>query len=95
MAVGSKTKRLNIATLAVDAAARLMDAQRELQSLAADRLQAGTFADSDFTGSDLTHLTAATIGTLFDFVVPSLQTAIDDAANGGRNKNILLEVRKD
>lgn len=55
------------------------------------------FKDSDFTGptinNDIVHLSSATLAQLFDFVIPSLDANYQDSGNGGRNKQILLQIR--
>jgi len=88
-------KRQNLASRAVDAATRLTDALYALQMLRDERSKLqDDFQDSDFSNSDLSHLDAATIGRLFDFVTPAFQTTLEDTANGGRNKQILMQVRR-
>lgn len=95
MAQDISSQRQNVASKAVDASTRLVDALYDLLQLKDQRARfVGDFADADFAGTDLKHLTAAQVGTLFDFVVPSLQTNYLDAANGGRNQQILQQVRK-
>lgn len=86
-------KRRNIASRAVTAATQLVDALHTLQNLAEERAATDNFLDSDFTGTALAQLDAYTIGSLFDFVIPSLTANYTDAANGGRNKSVLLKVR--
>lgn len=87
-------KRQNIATSAVAAATQLRDAIETLKRLKEERSSAGNFADSDFVGTDLKHLTAFDIGALLDTVVPAFDATLQDAGNGNFNKNILLKVRK-
>jgi hypothetical protein len=94
MAQDITAKRQNVASRAVAAATQIVDALNVLLELKDERAQFnGDFQDSDFAGTALKQLTAAMVGTLFDFVVPSLQTNYLDAGNGGRNKQILLQVR--
>ena len=40
------------------------------------------------------QLSAAMIGTFFDFVLPSLQANFVDTAIGGRNQQIMLQMRQ-
>lgn len=88
-------KRLNIASEGEAAVTKFVDALNTLINLSAERAYAGNFLDSDFVNTgDLKHLDAGMIGTLFDFVVPSLLANFNDVANSGRNKQILLQVRK-
>lgn len=91
----STAQRQNVASRAVDAVTRLTDALYELQQLSDQRAKfASPFVDSDFAGTANTQLTAAMIGTLFDFVVPSLLANYQDTGNGGRNEQILLQMRQ-
>lgn len=87
-------QRLDLATQAADACKQLLGAIHTLSNLAERRPFLGNFADADFIGSALSYLDAATIGTLLDFVVPNLITNYNDAANAGRNKQILNQVAK-
>ena len=88
-------KKINLATNSVFYATQLVDAVNSLRELANERTNLSTpFQDSDFVGTQNSHLTAQIIGTLFDFVVPSYETNYTDQANGGRNENILLQMRK-
>jgi hypothetical protein len=48
--------------------------------------------EADFLNTSLAYLDAGTVGVLFDFVVPDLEANYQDAANGGRNKQILQQV---
>lgn len=87
-------KRQTIAINAANQCARITDALNALAELKAEAAYAGDFVDSDFTSSSLLkHITPGMMTTLFGFVVPSLQTNYDDSSNGGRNKQILLQVR--
>lgn len=96
------TQRFASASTAALACQQLLAALHTLQNLAEKRPFLGNFADSDFvpvgTGqgtaqnATLKYLDAATVGVLFDFVVPSLLAAYADAANAGRNKQILNQV---
>lgn len=95
MAVDLVAKRQNLAAQVVDLSAKFTDALYALQQLADERSKLQEpFADSDFTGTDLKHLDAATLGTLFDFVIPAFVTTYRDTGNGGRNEQILLQVRR-
>lgn len=88
-------KRQNLARKLIAAATALIDARTTLNESAEERIQAGNFLDSDFSGvPDLQHLDAGMIGTLCDFVITSIEANIEDVVNGGRNKQILLQVRK-
>jgi hypothetical protein len=95
MAAGDNTaQRQNVASKAVVAATQLVDALNTLLALSDQRSKfVSPFVDADFAGTANTQLTAGMMGTLFDFVVPSLNTNYLDAANGNRNKQILLQVR--
>jgi hypothetical protein len=88
-------KRQNLASRAVDLATKFTDALYGLQLLMDERAKLPEdFQDSDFTGTDLAHLDAGMLGSLFDFVMPSFLTTYTDQANGGRNEQILLQVRR-
>ena len=88
-------KRQNLASRAVDAATKFTDALYLLQLLMDERSKLQEpFEDSDFQNSDLSHLDAATLGQLFDFVMPSFLSTFEDVANGNRNKQILMQVRR-
>jgi hypothetical protein len=89
-----KPQRLDLASQAATACQKYIDALHTLQDLAERRPHLGNFQDSDFVGTDLAYLDAATIGSLFDFVVPDLSANYTDAANSGRNKQILNQVAK-
>lgn len=89
-----KPQRQNLASQAAEACKNFLDAYHTLQDLAERRAYLGNFVDGDFTNTDLSYLDANTIGVLFDFVCPALKTSYDDAANGGRNKQILNQVAK-
>lgn len=94
MAQDLKQKRVNLAMNAVFYSTQLVDALNGLAQIKAERGYLGEdFQDEDFTGV-LAHLTPGMVGTLFDFVLPSLQANLEDQANAGRNKQILLQVRK-
>lgn len=94
MAQDILAKRLNIAAKAVAASTQIVDALNTLLALKDERAKlTQDFQSADFDNSNLKHLTAGMIGTLFDFVVPSLETNYIDTANGERNKQILLQVR--
>ena len=95
MAAGDNTaQRQNVASQAVTAVTQLVDALYTIEKLAAVRSKfVNPFQDSDFAGTANTQLTAAMIGTFFDFVWPSLQTNFLDVADSGRNEQILLQMR--
>jgi len=94
MAQDLTAKRLNVASKAMTAATQLVDALNVLLELKEERaVFGGDFQDSDFASTALKHVTASMVGTLFDFVVPSLNTNYLDAGNSGRNKQILLQMR--
>lgn len=84
--------------LAADAArysVQFVEALQGLLQLKAERsFLESDFADGDFVGTDSAHMSAGTIRTLFDFVVPSLDAAFQDSSNGGRNKQILFQIKK-
>lgn len=92
-AINQVAKRRNIATNTVIRATTLWDTLQALKQLKDERAIAGTFADSDFTGTDLDHVSAATLGSFFDFVVTPLDAWFNDPANAGR-KNWTLELRR-
>jgi len=94
MAQDISDQRRNVASKAVEAATKFVDSLYDLLQLKDQRAKfVSDFVDADFTNTSLKHLTAAQLGTLFDFVVPSLNTNYIDAANGGRNSQILLQIR--
>lgn len=93
MAQDQTDKRRNLASRAMNASIAFVDALLEMQQIAAERPVAGNFVDADFDGTSLKHMTPAMIGTLIDIVVPNLITNYVDVANGGRNKQVLNEVR--
>lgn len=94
MAGDNTAQRQNLASKAVAAVTQLTDALYELQQLSDQRAKfLNPFLDSDFTGTANAQLTAAMIGVLFDAVLPSLLTNYQDAPNGGRNEQILLQMR--
>jgi hypothetical protein len=88
-------KRQNLASRAVDLATKFTDCLYVMQLLMDERAKLPEdFQDSDFVNTDLAHLDAAMLGQLFDFVIPSFLQCYEDAANGGRNQQILMQVRK-
>lgn len=94
MAQDLTNKRKNLANNAITHAERLVDALNALVNLRQERGElAVDFQDPDFAGANI-HITPGMMGTLFDFVVPSLLSNFQDAANGGRNEQILLQVRR-
>lgn len=95
MAQNISGKRFNLAFETVEAVERLVDALLALEALGEERLKLeAPFVQADFDDTPLQHLTPAMIGTLFDFVVPSLSANYADAPNGGRNQQILLQMRR-
>lgn len=96
MAQNLREKRKNIARNTIIYSTQLVDALHGLLDLKEERAKLSEdFLDTDFPDStDLMHLTAGIIGTLFDFVVPSLSANYQDDASGNRNKQILLQIRK-
>ena len=89
-----KPQRLNLASSAAVLAQTLINTLGDLKILADRRAYLGNFDDADFVGTDLSYMDAGTIGSFFDFVVPSLIDNFNDAANGGRNKQITNQVAK-
>lgn len=87
-----KSQRLDLASQAASACKDYLSALHRLQDLAERRPYLGNFVDSDFSGTALAYLDAGTIGTLFDFVVPSLLINYTDAGNTNRNKQILNQT---
>lgn len=89
------SKRRNLARKAVDAATQFVDALNTLLELKQERSTlAAAFVNSDFSTAELEHLDTGIVAVLFDDVVSDLETNFIDTANGGRNKQILLQVRK-
>ncbi len=88
--------RQNVAANTVIYATQLVDALYNLQKLSDQRGKfESSFQDSDFSNAaNLKHLTASIVGTFFDFVLPSLQANYADSGNGGRNEQILLQMRQ-
>lgn len=94
-AVDQSEKRRNIVRQAEIADKQIVDGLNTLKELRDERIVSGNFLDSDFSSTtDLVHLDSTTVGILFDFVVPNLDANYQDAANGGRNKQILLQVHR-
>jgi hypothetical protein len=94
MAQDLTLKRQNMAIAAINASTQLVDALNELLALRAEHSKLGEdFQVGDFVGV-LAHLTPGICGQLFDFVIPSLEVNFTDTANGERNKQILLQMRK-
>ena len=101
MAISDQTKRQNNANNAVIYVRQLLDAMNALEDLATERSQfVNPFADADFTPAGIAHMNAAMIGTLYDFVIGNVTGQASgiaawfaDAGNGGRNKQILEQVR--
>lgn len=94
-AIDQVAKRQNITRKAITACQQIVDDLNILKQLKDERAVSGDFVDTDFSSvPDLVHLDAGTVGNLFDFVVPSIDTNYLDAANGNRNKNILLQMKK-
>lgn len=88
-------QRRNVASNAVIQATRLLDALNALSALKTQRsFFESDFVDTDFDGTALKQLSAGIMGTLFDFVVPAFTTTLADAGNGGRNNQILNQVRQ-
>lgn len=92
---GDNTKqRQNVASRTVDAITKLTDAYYVLQQLLDQRNKfVDPFVDEDFTGTANGQLSAAILGQFFDFVIPSLLANYQDSANGGRNEQIMLQMR--
>jgi hypothetical protein len=88
-------KRQNLASRSVDLATKFTDALYGLQLLMDERAKLPEdFQDSDFQNTDLAHLDAGMLGSLFDFVLPAFIITYEDEANGERNKQILMQVRR-
>jgi hypothetical protein len=91
--MGDQTsQRRDLASQAAVACQDLIDVLTRLELLAERRPYLGNFVAADFTNTSLAYLGTGEIGTLFDFVVPSLLANFEDAANGGRNKQIAHQV---
>jgi len=91
-------QRQNVATQAVKCCMDLTDAIFNLRKLRDQKNEfISPFVDSDFESSPtnigLSQCNAAMVGTLFDFVLPSLDTWFEDLPNGGRNQQITLQMR--
>jgi hypothetical protein len=94
MAQDETLKRQSIIRNAINYSQMLIVAIEGLNSLQSERSKlVQDFQAADFTPSDLTHLTASQVGTLFDFVLATFQTNLADAGNGGRNIQILEQMR--
>lgn len=77
-------KRLNLASKMVAANVQLWDAVTTLEELALEAAQAGNFADTDFLGSSLEHLTGFMTGLMLTTVGPGIVTLLTTALpNGG------------
>lgn len=95
MSQNLRDKRQNITKNAIIYSTQLVDALNGLLELQAERaLLAEDFQDTDFNDNGLNHITAGMIGNLFDFVTPSLAQNFMDDADGGRNRQILLQMRR-
>ena len=93
MAQDLTQKRRGLARAAEAASRQVVDGLRRLLAVREERaVLAVDFQDADFIG-EFAHLTPGMVGTLLDFVVPSLEVAYIDTANAGRNKQILLQMR--
>jgi hypothetical protein len=90
------SQRQNVANNAVKYVQQITDALYQLQLLSDQRAKfSAPFDDTDFeNGAMNPQLTAGIIGTFFDFVFPSLMANYEDAANGGRNEQIMLQMRQ-
>lgn len=94
MAVNETEKRRNIARNAIIQAIALVNALNALKVLGVERSKLVLdFQTGDFSTQGLDHVDTGMMGTLFDFVVPNLSSNYDDVANGGRNTQILLQIR--
>ena len=95
MAQSLVAKRRNIATNAVIHATALWDHYQALLELKTERskMEDGNFAQSDFDGTDLVHLTPAMIGGLFDAVMTDLKTWFEDGTHPERIERI-TQVRR-
>lgn len=95
MAQSLVNKRRNIATNAVNHATALWDHYQALQELKIERakMEDGNFQQTDFDNTDLTHLTPAMLGGLFDFVLADLKTWFEDAGHAERIERI-TQVRR-
>lgn len=94
MAADSTQKRRNLAQKTIQASTQFVDALNTLIELKEERAKLdGGFVDADFETDGLRHLSPSLIGSLFDFVVPNLKDNYIDTANGGRNEQLLLQVR--
>lgn len=92
MAADQTTQRQNLASQAATACQKFIESLTALMSLGERRPFLGNFVAADFAGTALAYLDPATVATLFDFVVPSLKTNYEDAANGGRNRQVLQQM---
>src|SRR5262245_62961168 len=98
MAADNTRQRQMVATGAVKACVALTEAIYQLEQYKDQRDKfISPFVDTDFESSPtnvgLSQCDAAMLGQLFDFVLPTLVTWFEDQANGGRNKQITLQMR--
>jgi hypothetical protein len=85
-------KRRNLASNAVVHATRLADAIYALRQLKDEFAHVGSYAQSDFDGTDLAHLTPGLMNAVFGGggVVDDFAANFDEAAN----KQNLLQLRR-
>lgn len=83
-------KRIGIARRTKADVDAILAALNDLNQCKIERSQLsdGNFNDSEFTG-DLQHITAGMMGTMLDFVAPSLQTTADTT----QNKQIMNQIK--
>lgn len=95
MAQSLVDKRRNLATNVVIHATALWDNYLALQELKTERakMEDGNFVQSDFDGTDLTHLTPGMIGNFIDTVLADLKTWFEDGTHPERIERI-TQVRR-
>src|SRR5260221_5969471 len=90
-------KRQAIALAAVASATALLDAESGLNAAATEATQAGNFLDSEFTASNLQHLTAFLVGDVLSNLVPDIEAFLNgNLGNNNANptrRSLLLQMR--
>jgi hypothetical protein len=87
MATNQLSQRLNMASQAAQYCQQIIDSLNGLNALAVRLPFMGGFNDSDFAGSSLAYLNAATMNTLLTTVTPKLTTYITDTAGTAIDTN--------
>lgn len=89
-------KRQNIAKAMIVEATQFLDSLNALKELKLEKTKLGTdvFLDADFNVDGLKHLSAGIVNVFFDDCVTSVDANMTDTANGGRNIQNFVAVRK-